>query len=279
MSSFSDQGGENKNTDSLSYGNRHGEIRFGHLHQANAQTTQSDVTSGVMLQAHDSNHYLTMDNTGKRKGWTNAVTPGAHNIVCGLNVPEGMADTDFSAFFCVAENGDIVLKSENGRIRLIARDIDLIAEGPAGSGSGYINLNSNQAVNIDTGFFDVKAKQGIKIFTPRNMQMVADTSMNIISSFVQGLTCASSNIIEPHYRMTPQSAQIEGGNITANSANTSFESTTQQNFQGESVPPTPLSSTRSESLYDTDFDQPLGNATASSFETGGAASGGALAEF
>jgi hypothetical protein len=40
-----------------------------------------------------------------------------------------------------------------------------------------------------------------------------------------------------------------------------------------------LSSTRSESLYDTDFDQPLqGNETSGSFETGGAASGGGLAE-
>jgi hypothetical protein len=270
---FMDQGGKNENTDSLSYGNRHGEVRFGHLHQANSNTNSSDVTSGVMLQAHDSNHYLTLDNTGKRKGWTNSVTPGAHNIVCGLNVPEGMDPNNFSAFFCVAENGDIVIKSEKGRIRLMAQNIDIIADGPAGEGGGYINLNSNQAVNIDTGFYDVKAKQGIKIMTPRNMQLIADTSMNVMSSFIQGLTAASSSTTAAHYKMIPQGAQIEGGNITANSWNSAFEAVTQRGYQGPTVPPTDLASTRSEQseTEDIDWDEPLrndGSESATSYATG-----------
>lgn len=241
---YSTQGGENKTSNNLTYGNTHGEVRFGHLHAANPQTLGSDVTSGVMLQAFDSNHYLTLDNTGKRKGWTTSVTPGSHNIVCGVNVPDGMTPEQFNAFFCVAQNGDIVLKSERGRIRLIAQNIDLVAEGPSSSGSGYVNINSNQGVNIDTGYLSLVAKQGIKIITPRNMQLVANTSLNLISSFIQNFTSATSNSVVPHYRMLPQLAHIVGGNVTANGLNTPYEAVTQRKDFGTGVSEFPLSTSR-----------------------------------
>jgi len=237
------QGGENKNTDALVYGNRHGDIKFGHLHRAKASSQTSNVTSGVMLQAHDSMHFMTLDNTGHRSGWTIQSTPGSHNITCGQKVPDGMNPTDFNAFFCVAENGDIVLSAPNGKIRLNAQDIILIAEGPGTEGKGNIHLNSNKAVYVDTGIFDVKAKQSAKIFTPRNMELVANTSMNISASFVQGLTSATANL--RHHKTVPQAFQIEPGGWRNN--NTVFENNNTQRAGGQArpnKPATPVQETR-----------------------------------
>ena len=42
-------------------GNDHGSIRFGHVHK------QGDVTSSVMLQTPDGEHFLTLDKDGTRR--------------------------------------------------------------------------------------------------------------------------------------------------------------------------------------------------------------------
>jgi hypothetical protein len=232
--SIVNQGGAEKNTDALSYGNRHGDIKFGHLHRAKGSSPTSNVTSGVMLQAHDSMHFMTMDNTGHRAGWTIQSTPGSHNITCGQKIPEGTNPTDFCSFFCVAENGDIVLSAPNGKIRLNAQDIILFAEGPGAEGKGNIHLNSSKAIYADTGIFDVKASQGAKIFSPRNMEIVANTSMNISAPFVQGLTSATASLF--HHKTVPQAFQIEEGGWVNN--NTVFENNNTQRAGG-SLPQKP----------------------------------------
>ncbi len=266
------QGGECKNTDALSYGNKHGEVKFGHLHRAKASSPTSNVTSGVMLQAHDSMHFMTLDNTGHRSGWTIQSTPGSHNITCGQKIPEGMDPTQFNAFFCVAENGDIVLSAPKGKIRLNAQDIILIAEGPGTEGKGNIHLNSNKAVYVDTGIFDVKAKQNAKILSSRNMELVATTSMNVSAPFVQGLTSATASLL--HHKTVPQAFQIEPGGWKNN--NTVFENNNTQRGSGVAIPnkpAVPVKNTRdidpqSEEL---DFDEPLrndGSERATSYATG-----------
>jgi hypothetical protein len=177
-----------KNTDSIKYGNKDGQIEFGHLHLASPNGTNSDVTSAVMLQAFDSRHYMTMDKDGKRKGWTLNRCPGVYEIKCGTDVPQNEV-----GFFLLADSGDIVIRAPKGRIRMSALDIDIRADGPNNK-RGTINIDSNQSVNIKTGTFDTYASVGIRIFTPKSMNLIANTSMGIVSNFVNGLTAASKNL-------------------------------------------------------------------------------------
>ncbi len=141
---------------------------------------------------------MSMDIDGPRTGWTLNRCPGPYEILCASDdagVVGGGSVTGGSwpgaGFFLLAENGDIIIRAPKGRIRMSALDIDLKAEGPNNT-RGSINLDSNQSVNIKTGTFDVLANVGVKIFTPKTMDLIANTSLNFSSNFLNGLTSASN---------------------------------------------------------------------------------------
>jgi hypothetical protein len=182
-----DSGKEKQNPEHIKYGNKDGQIEFGHLHLAN-DNLDSDVTSGVYLQAYDSRHYMSMDIDGKRKGWTLNRCPGSYEILCGTDTKEKE-----NGFFLLTENGDIIIRAPKGRIRLSALDIDIRAIGEDNT-RGSVNIDSNQSVNIKTGNFEVTANVGARIFTPYTLNIVANTSMSITSNFINGLTSASKNL-------------------------------------------------------------------------------------
>ena len=189
------KGGEKANSEHLVYGNRQGQIEFGHLHLGQNGKTNADVTSGVFLQAGgNARHYMTMDIDGAREGWTSNRSPGPYQVWCASdhagNVEGKSKDWAGVGFFLLAENGDIIIRAPKGRIRMSAMDIDIRAEGP-NLERGSINLDSNESVNIKTGTFDVTADKSIKLYTPKTFQILANVSCSIVSNFVTGLTAAS----------------------------------------------------------------------------------------
>jgi len=177
--------GPKTNPETISYGNKDGRIQFGRLHME-TDNLDSAVTSGVYLGAYDSRHYMTFDIDGHRKGWTLNRCPGSYEILCGSDT----AERDIG-FFLRSENGDIVISAPNGRVRISALDVDIRATGPDNT-RGTINLDSNQSVNVNTGIFDVKATVGAKIFTPFTLSLISNTSMKLVSNFVEGLSAATS---------------------------------------------------------------------------------------
>ena len=187
------QNGAKTNQNHLVYGNKNGQIEFGHLHLGSGNKVDADVTSGVMLQAHDSRHYMTMDNDGPRQGWTSNRCPGPYQIWCASD-HAGKSETSAVGgswpgvgFFLLAENGDIIIRAPKGRIRMSAMDIDIRAEGP-NLNRGTINLDSNESVNIKTGNFDIKAQKGVTIFCPKSINIASNASLNFVGNFVSGLT-------------------------------------------------------------------------------------------
>jgi hypothetical protein len=175
--------------DPLQYGNKkYGRIMFGHLHLgANPKNKSSDCTSGVMLQAKDSRHYTTMDIDGPREGWTINRSPGPYQIVCADDV-----DPESVGFMLQCKNGDLVIGAPNGNVRIYGINVDIMAKNGTDNTTGVINIESNEAVNIETQKFDVKAKTGIRIFTPYTMELVANTVLKIKTNFFDGLSSASS---------------------------------------------------------------------------------------
>ena len=189
------KGGEKANSEHLVYGNRQGQIEFGHLHLGQNGKINADVTSGVFLQAGgNARHYMTMDIDGAREGWTSNRSPGPYQVWCASdhagNVEGKSKDWAGVGFFLLAENGDIIIRAPKGRIRMSAMDIDIRAEGPDNS-RGSINLDSNESVNIKTGNYDVKADKSASIFCPRTINIAANVSLNLTGNFVRNLTVAS----------------------------------------------------------------------------------------
>ena len=190
------QDGAKTNPEYKQYGTKDGQIEFGRTNLAQ-NGKESDVTSGVYIQAFDTRHYCAMDIDGPRKGWTSNRCPGPYQIWCASDDAGNNSVTDpiggswpGVGFFLLAENGDIVIRAPKGRIRMSAMDIDIRAEGPNPE-RGSINLDSNESVNIKTGTFDVIADKAIKLYTPKTFQILANVSCSIVSNFVTGLTAAS----------------------------------------------------------------------------------------
>jgi hypothetical protein len=165
----------------------HGTITSGHLNLSDDNSLQSDVKSGLRLQARDSRHYMSMDVDGPREGWTLNRCPGTYQIRCATDV-----HPDSFGYYVDCENGDIVLNAGNGNIRLYGMNVIIHAKYGPDNTNGVIEIESNQKVNIDTQLLNIKAHSGVKIFTPYTMDLVANTTLNLISNFVDGLTSASS---------------------------------------------------------------------------------------
>jgi len=92
-------------------------------------------------------HYFQMDKSGDsltkgRKGGTIARGGGSFQVRHGDYVAEGIPGV-----YIDSGNGDLVLISE-GRIRIIAEDIDLIASGAAQNGN--ININASTKINVSS---------------------------------------------------------------------------------------------------------------------------------
>lgn len=180
--------GPKETFESQEYGNRWGKVYFGGLNLSGQGGLESDVLSGIGLQAQNSLHYIQMENDGPRKGWTLQRNPGVWEVKCGDNVKEG----EIGGYIQV-ENGDLVLKAPNGRIRLQAVDIDLRADG-YNEKTGVINIDSNNEVRIKTEKFKVKSENGISLQSPQAIDIVSNTAMNLASNFVGGFTSAAAQL-------------------------------------------------------------------------------------
>ena len=191
--------GSKETFESLQYGNRFGSIYFGSLNLAGTGGLESDVISGITVQANNSIHYIQMENDGPRKGWTLQRSPGVWEVKCADTVKEG----EIGGMIHV-ENGDLVLKAPNGRIRLQAVDIDLRADG-FNEKTGYINIESNNTVRVRTGQFKVNSENGVSLFSPQSINIVSNTAMTLASNFVGGVTSAAAQLGGKAF---PQSKEI-----------------------------------------------------------------------
>lgn len=182
--------GPKSDPETITYGNKDGSIHFGYLYSGNINATSANAVAGVHLQGFHSLHYISLLKNGPMKGSTINRCPGPYQIVCASEHAGNVGDTEGNGFFLFAENGDVVIRAPNGRVRISGLDVDIRAEGTDNS-RGSINLDSNQSINFKTGSIDLKANLGIKMFTPKSIDIIANTSLGLISNFVNGLTAAS----------------------------------------------------------------------------------------
>ena len=160
----------------IRYGNDHGSCSFGHIHKP------GDVTAGILLQAKDGRHTFFMDNDGQRKGWTSAVAPGNYQVTCGEDNEEAQ-----DSMFLHASNGNIVVLATNGKLRLQASDIELVAIGEGGS-KGNIKMTATENVSIDCKKFQFNAKNYYKLCTSGKADVIANGVLNMYGSIVKAVS-------------------------------------------------------------------------------------------
>lgn len=163
-----------KNYHTIGYGTKDGELKFGHIHDDGV------VSSTIIRSGHEANHYISLDSTGgvTRKHGTIARSMGSYQVIAGDNVPD-----EVPAVYIDAVNGDLVLNAKNGRIRLLAENIDLIANGPDGT-NGVITIDANEKVIVKAPTIDVRSKVSTKIFSEKTTEVIGKAILNIYGGLI-----------------------------------------------------------------------------------------------
>jgi lipopolysaccharide assembly outer membrane protein LptD (OstA) len=175
----------NSNTAKKSYttnrvGNDHGSINFGHISQ------KADVTSDVLLQASDGRHSISLDKNGVRKGCTTIISPGNFQVRCAFD--EGRTPEQ-DAMMISAHKGNINIIAENGKIRLVADDIEFVARGEKTS-EGNIRMKATETIELDGKKVLLNSKSYTKIASSGKIEMAANGCMKVYGSLIQGVTDA-----------------------------------------------------------------------------------------
>lgn len=164
------------------YGQGDGDISFGSI------SFDGTVTADVCLRGSDGHHFFEMAKDGPRKGWTTACAPGAFNIECA----ELLSKTDL-AFSINTKNGDIVIKANNGKIRLEANDIELCTKGP-NSKEGNISLDADGGnIKMKCNNMTLDTTSSLKIVS--NVYRISAEMMETQVSIMKGLSCATKGIV------------------------------------------------------------------------------------
>ena len=171
-------GSAKQNYTAIKYGNNQGTIAFGQIHK------QGDVTSAVMLETPDGEHQLSLDLDGQRTGWTCSTSPGNFQVECGSANEEAQDRAVINA-----KNGNIILLATNGKIRMQATDIELIAVGEGGA-KGNIKMNATESITTESKKFLVTAKSFYRIASPQTGEIVANGVLKLYSSIIRGVSDA-----------------------------------------------------------------------------------------
>ena len=137
------------------------------------------VISSFEVRARDGRHIFRKDRSGKRKGWTTSISPGNFQVKAGLDNKEG------TTIYVEAENGDVVIKSLKGNIRLEAfENIELYAK-------KNIMMEANSQMDINSNNINLNARFCMKIKGDSFLHINAPNGMEILSNIIRGVSCAS----------------------------------------------------------------------------------------
>tara|TARA_X000000950_G_C13641768_1_gene547880 strand:- start:109 stop:720 length:612 start_codon:yes stop_codon:yes gene_type:complete len=172
--------GAAKCPDFKSIGNTVGEVAF-------EQVDSQNNKQAVMIRRIFPNpgfrrsQYIGLQMSGALNGSINVSAPACYNVRCGEKPVHGVAGVTY------AENGDLILFAPRGRIRIVARDIDLIAEGN-GDTTGFVNIHSNAVIDMNTTEMRLQAGDSVGI--------AAERSVNINCMQKVGVNAANFKVVE-----------------------------------------------------------------------------------
>ena len=167
-----------KNYNTIRYGNKDGELKFGHIHDDNK------ISAVLLRSGAESNHYISMDSEGQphRKHGTICRSTGAFQIKAGDNVKSSGIEENIGVYI-EAVDGDIIINAGKGRIRLIGENIDFIARGSDGQ-NGNINLDANEKVIVTAPTVSVTSKVSTRLVSENQVDLVGKAILNIYGGLI-----------------------------------------------------------------------------------------------
>lgn len=145
-------------------GTTQGELRFGDVH---FDGTKLAALIRNTNPSKASDHFMAFGASGKFNGSTWNVCPGAYQIVCGTTPVDGVS------FVTYAKNGDMIIGAPNGRIRIFAKDIELISTGDSNE-TGFVQISAN-------GGIDISSRTNVNIAASANVNVIAERQIQVAS--------------------------------------------------------------------------------------------------
>ena len=165
---------ETKNYNTIRYGNKDGEIKFGHVHQDNT------LSAAMIRSGSESLHYITLDATGEdfRKNGTICRSKGAFQVKAGDAVKDGNPGV-----YIDAVNGDLVLRAPNGRVRIEGINVDINAQG-TNDEQGVVNIEGSTKVLVKAPVINTNSEVSTRIFSENTVEVIGNAIVNIYGGFV-----------------------------------------------------------------------------------------------
>ena len=151
---------------------------------------KGDVTSSCEIKALDGRHFFDMTEDGVRKAWTTCNTPGAFQVNCGEDLSK-----DQHAVFINAENGDVIIRARNGKLKLEGLDVQISATGTGRE--GFAHIDANQDIKVTARNITINPKNSLKMITSGILVLDGKLGIQILSSMVNGASCATNNRKKP----------------------------------------------------------------------------------
>ena len=156
----------------------HAAIYTGKIHQ------NSDVISDFAVLCSDGEHFMSMDKDGQRPGWTTFMGPGCFQVECGSN-----REKTQDAVMINAKNGNIDIVATNGKIRLQANDIELIAVGED-TAEGNIKLKASENISGDAKKIVMNSVNNTKMMSSGITEAIGNAGLNLYGNIISGVSDA-----------------------------------------------------------------------------------------
>ncbi len=153
---------ENKCSSFNEIGTTEGKVQFGNVMKND--TKMSVMIRRIFPSRFENSQYIGLIQDGRLDGSIINSAPATYQVICGESPVDGIAG------YFLAENGDLILHAPNGRVRIIAKDIDLYASGN-GTKTGFINLNANAAIEAEAPTVQLEAQDTMAIGSERDVNI------------------------------------------------------------------------------------------------------------
>jgi len=156
----------------------HAAIYTGKIHH------NSDVISDFAVLCSDGEHFMSMDKDGQRPGWTTFMGPGCFQVECGSN-----REKTQDAVMINAKNGNIDIVATNGKIRLQANDIELIAVGED-TAEGNIKMKASENISGDAKKIIMNSVNNTKMMSSGITEAIGNAGLNLYGNIISGVSDA-----------------------------------------------------------------------------------------
>ena len=170
--------GEKKNWWGWATGAMNAVLRIGGL------SPRGDVRSSWSVTGLDPRHFITLDEDGQRKGWTEINSPGATVIHSGSDLTK-----EHETISILAHKGDITIKANDGKIKFEGDSIEFVAKGVGEE--GHFMVTANERIEMKSKRILVEAKQTLKLVASKSTLGLEAAVLDVTTDFFTGISKAT----------------------------------------------------------------------------------------